>query len=310
MYKYRFSIFTATYNRAHLLPALYECVKAQTYSHADFEWIIVSDGSTDNTAEIVQGFINDGLLNIHFIQQTNGGKHTAWRAATKVFKGRYIVTADDDDPITSDMLSVFDKYWTELEASPSYDKFWEVRTRAEYEDGRLVGVEFPRPYFDSDYIEINFALKKGAEMVGCRKVEILRQEASVPNAFPFEGKCSNYPEGLRWVAAARKYKTRFVPEITRTYIIGHDSLCITPKGQKVTSTKKYNTLVEALESLNLMTDVLIKYSFKDYLMYILQVAYSSIRLREPVLGKVVHFMNRPLVLLAYIPAFIIYIFRR
>lgn len=64
-------------------------------------------------------------------------------------------------------------------------------------------------------------------MDGCRKVEVLRNEVSVPDNFMFEDKCSNFPEGVRWTRAARKYKTRFVPNIVRTYTIGHDSLCVT-----------------------------------------------------------------------------------
>lgn len=128
------------------------------------------------------------------------------------------------------MLEVFDSYWKQLEASSDYDNFWEVRTRARYENVKLVGQELPRPFFDSDYNDVNFKLKKGCEMIGCRKVEVLRNEAAVPGRFLFEDKCSNFPEGVRWTRAARKYKTRFVPDITSTYTIGHDSLCVTPVG--------------------------------------------------------------------------------
>lgn len=307
---YRFSIFTATYNRAHLLSALYECIKAQTYRHDDFEWVIVSDGSTDDTPALVQSFIDEGAVNIQFVNKENGGKHTAWRAATRIFRGRYVVTADDDDPVTPDMLSVFDKHWKELEASPEYNRFWEVRARAQYEDGRLVGMELPAPYFDSDYIELNYALKMGAEMVGCRKVEILRNEAAVPEKVLFDGKCSNYSEALRWTAAARKYRTRFISEVTRTYVIGHDSLCVSVKGQAVPSKKKYNTLVSGIYTLNTMSDILLKYSLKDYLTNILQVSYSSIRVKEPVLGLITHPSNKILVAMAYLPALLIYMFRR
>ena len=45
--RYTFSVFTPTYNRAHLLPRVYECLEKQTFR--DFEWLIVDDGSTDNT---------------------------------------------------------------------------------------------------------------------------------------------------------------------------------------------------------------------------------------------------------------------
>lgn len=231
MTKYRFSILTATYNRALMLERLAEEINKQTFGGL-YEWVIVNDGSTDNTVEVVNKIKTWSKVPITFINKTNGGKHTAWRVASKVFEGRYVVTCDDDDPITANMLDVFDLYWKQLEASLDYDNFWEVRTRAQYENGKLVGQELPRPYFDSDYNEVTFKLKKGCEMIGCRKVEVLRNEAAVPDKFLFEDKCSNFPEGVRWTRAARKYKTRFVPDITRTYTIGHDSLCVTPMGGK------------------------------------------------------------------------------
>ena len=212
-----------------MLESLARMINNQTFK-GSFEWVIVNDGSTDNTVQVVDKIIAKSKIPIKFIDKSNGGKHTAWREATKVFEGRYVVTCDDDDPITDDMLEVFDRYWKELESQPNYDIYWEIRARAQYEDGRLVGEELPHPYFDSDYNEVNFKLKKGCEMDGCRKVEVLRNEAAVPDDFMFDEKCSNFPEGVRWTCAARKYKTRFVPDIVRTYVIGHDSLCVTPVG--------------------------------------------------------------------------------
>ncbi|HBG0147373.1 TPA: glycosyltransferase family 2 protein, partial [Clostridioides difficile] len=54
MYKYKFTVFTPTYNRAHLLENLYNDLKAQTYDFNDFEWLIVDDGSSDSTKELVE----------------------------------------------------------------------------------------------------------------------------------------------------------------------------------------------------------------------------------------------------------------
>ena len=59
MYKYKFTIFTPTYNREYTLSKLYEDLKKQTYN--DFEWLIVDDGSTDNTEELVKKFIDEDV---------------------------------------------------------------------------------------------------------------------------------------------------------------------------------------------------------------------------------------------------------
>lgn len=197
-----------------------------------------------------------------------------------------------------------------IEESLDYEKFWEVRARAKYEDGSLVGPELPLPYFDSDYNEVTFKLHKGCEMVGCRKVEVLRNEAAVPEQILFDDKISNYTEGLRWSKAARKFKTRFVPDVIRTYVVGHDSLCVTPKGFNRSTQKNYNSLVNSLYSLNELHDLMKKYDVKRYIVTMLLLAYSSIRIHEPILQYVNRKSDRLLVALFLPLAFVFYKIRR
>ena len=64
------TLFTPTYNRAHLLERLYSSIKKQTYHH--FEWLIVDDGSTDNTSEVVKTFIEEGIITIKYVFKRNG----------------------------------------------------------------------------------------------------------------------------------------------------------------------------------------------------------------------------------------------
>ena len=276
-FKYRFTVFTATYNRCDMLPQLYESLVKQTFDRSRFEWIIVSDGSTDNTPSVVKGFVDTGELNIRFINKESGGKHTAWIAATPKFEGEYVVTCDDDDPVDPRMLEIFDKYWSELEKSPVYDSFWEVKARVKREDGVLVGPELSQPYFDSDYNEMVFKYGINCEMHGCRKSTVMKSLAAVPNYFPFQDKCSNYPEGIRWSAAARRFKTRFVPEVTRTYVVGHDSLCVTTDKRKRSSRKNYNSIVSALCCINNQKDLFLKYKPLKYYTFFAHLAHSAVR---------------------------------
>lgn len=309
MYKYRFSIFTATYNRADMLREVAQYVINQTF-RGGYEWIIVSDGSTDNTAEVVEEIKRQTDIPIKFVNnKENRGKHAAWRDATRLFEGQYICAADDDDPISLDMLTVFDRYWRQLEQQPDYDKFWEIRARCQYEDGQLVGHELPTPWFDSDYNEVSFKLNKACEFDSCRKVEVLRNEAAVPETFLYDGKCSNYAEVIRWSRAARKYKTRFVPDVLRTYVRGHESLCNT-KSRRWTSKKAYNHLVMGVHGLNEFGDLQRRYKPRAYVMQILITAYASIWAKEPVLEHLLHWQDRLLTFLAYIPAAGIYLFKR
>lgn len=309
-YKYRFSIFTATYNRGDRLCVLFNLLKAQSFK-AGFEWVIVSDGSVDNTSEYVASFIKEASIPITFIdKKTNEGKHSAWRAAMDKFQGRYIITCDDDDLITCDMLAVFDKHWHDLELSDCYKDFWEIRSRVVYENGQVIGNKLPAPYFDSDYNTVTFKIGIVGEMVGCRKTEVLKKEAAVPDTFSFDDKCSNFPEGIRWSRAARHFKTRYIPDITRTYVVGHDSLCVTPQGVKRSYKKDYNSLVYALYSLNEQSDLLIKYQKRKYLRLICQLAYSSIRVNESVYNLIQSGSNRILFLLCFFPMWILFYFRQ
>ena len=73
--KVKVSVVTPTYNRGNLLYKLYYSLINQTCEK--FEWIIIDDGSTDNTEQIVKKFIFSKKIKIYYLKKENGGKHTA-----------------------------------------------------------------------------------------------------------------------------------------------------------------------------------------------------------------------------------------
>ena len=95
----RLTIFTPTYNRAYTLPKLYESLCIQTFH--DFEWLIVDDGSTDHTRELIDGWIKDGKINIRYIYQENAGKMMAHNMAVKISDSELFMCADSDDYLCS-----------------------------------------------------------------------------------------------------------------------------------------------------------------------------------------------------------------
>lgn len=263
-YKFRFSVFTATRNRAQMLWRLYLELKVQIFK--DFEWVIINDGSSDNTDDVVKKIKEEKALSIQYLYKAGGGKHTAWRVATPLFQGQYVVTADDDDNVTKDMLAIFDKHWANLEQSVNYNLFWEIRSRCKRIDGSLIGQILPSPWYDSDYNIVSYKLKVFCEMVGCRKVEVLRNEAAVPAEFPFMDDASNFDEAIRWSRAARKYKTRFVPEVTRIYNETPNSLCANTFDRCIAGEKRIiaNKMVEFYYTLLERSDLLLRYDKKRY----------------------------------------------
>ena len=97
------SIVTPTYNRGELLKRCFVSLLKQ--SDQDFEWIIVDDGSTDNTEEVVNGFTAD--FPVKYVKKENGGKHTALNKSHAYIQGKYVVILDSDDylyPNTIELL--------------------------------------------------------------------------------------------------------------------------------------------------------------------------------------------------------------
>ena len=81
------TVFTPTYNRAKLLPRLHKSLQEQT--NKDFEWVIIDDGSTDNTKEVIDNIIiqQDNDFPIRYFYKENGGKHTAINQGVKLALG-------------------------------------------------------------------------------------------------------------------------------------------------------------------------------------------------------------------------------
>jgi hypothetical protein len=156
-----------------------------------------------------------------------------------------------------DALEIFHTEWCNLEKQANYDEFWEVRARVSRDGKNIHGKALPQSPFDSSYIDINFKYKFGTlEMQGCRKVEVLRNEAAVPEHFVYDSQCSNFAEKIRWIRASRKYKTRFIDKIVRVYNESEVSLSSSNKGQKRSSKRTYNGLVTAIYDLNENHDLL------------------------------------------------------
>lgn len=93
--KVKLTIFTPTYNRKNELSNVYKSLLEQT--NKEFEWLIIDDGSTDNTEGMVNEWINDNKINIIYYKKENGGKHTAYNYALDKCDTDYMFVALDSD---------------------------------------------------------------------------------------------------------------------------------------------------------------------------------------------------------------------
>lgn len=211
----RFTVFTPTYDRVHTLPRVYHSLQVQTYR--DFEWLIVDDGSTDNTEEVVRGWQQQADFPIRYFWQPNRGKHVAFNHGVTQARGELFLTLDSDDACVPEALARFVHHWEAIPASRR-QQFSAVTAHCMYQDGRLVGTSFPHDITDSDSLEIVYRFKVRGEKWGFHRTDVLKQ-------YPFpELEMTYMPEGVIWGKIARRFKTRFVNEALRIYYTDQPSL--------------------------------------------------------------------------------------
>ena len=106
------TIFTPTYNRAYLLPKLYDSLVAQ--EQKDFEWLIIDDGSTDNTEDLIKKFQNENKIRIRYVKQKNSGKYKAINKALDLALGELFMIVDSDDYLTTNAIILIKKYYEQI----------------------------------------------------------------------------------------------------------------------------------------------------------------------------------------------------
>lgn len=187
--KIKLTIFTPTYNRSHTLSRTYESLLAQDCK--DFIWLIVDDGSTDDTKSLVEKWMSvDNGFEIQYIYKKNGGMHTAHNTAYENIKTELNVCIDSDDCMAENAVDLILKKWDNV-CDKGYAGL--IGLDATF-DGNIIGKGFKRGMLDttlSEYYEAGGA--------GDKKL-VYRTE--IINKYP------PYPvfDGEKYVALAYKYR--------------------------------------------------------------------------------------------------------
>ncbi|MGV4535861.1 glycosyltransferase family 2 protein [Ornithobacterium rhinotracheale] len=193
----RISIITPTYNRANLLARVFDSLQNQ--ESKDFEWIVIDDGSTDNTDELIKTFSPNGF-DLSYYKKTNGGKHTALNFGIKKANGDYIILLDSDDYLTSNAISfVSDK----IKEIKDKEKTVGIAGRRIYKNGKIVGTE------NFDHINTSSLNIKYKYNVTGDLVEVFSKKVLLEFPFPeIEGE-KFCPEALVWNRISQKYNLDF-----------------------------------------------------------------------------------------------------
>jgi glycosyltransferase involved in cell wall biosynthesis len=200
-WEHTFTIFIPTYNRAWCLPRALQSISESRFR--DFEVIVIDDGSTDDTRELIAQWQTNVDYPLRYIYQENAGKAAAHNRAVDEARGFLFMTVDSDDSLLPDALEGIKRQWDAIpeEQKPS---FAGVCGHCLDETGELSGSKFPRDTIDSDYLEIASMVPHWGE-----KREAIRTTVMREYLFPLiEGEKHLRPT-LILRRMAHRYKMRF-----------------------------------------------------------------------------------------------------
>lgn len=257
MDKYTFTVFTPTYNRAQLLGRVYDSLKQQTFK--DFEWVVVDDGSTDGTKELIHNWVDERGTPIKYYWQPNSGKHVAINRGVSVAQGSLFVILDSDDWLAPHALERIKYHWDSIPKSRR-DEFCGIVGLYAYPSGEVVGSRFPQEVLDSDSIDIRIRYRVTGDNFGANRTDVLR-------CYPFPEDLGRFvTESLIWNRIAQKYSLRFVNEVLAYKEYQPDGLSARSILVRAKSSKAarlyYKEFVSAGRSLPL------KIAFRNYANYI------------------------------------------
>lgn len=132
------TIFTPAYNRAHTLHLGYEALLRQTCK--DFEWLIIDDGSTDNTRALVAGWIKEYKIPIRYHYQENQGMHGAHNTAYRLIETELNTCIDSDDYMPDDAVEKIVTFWKKY----GNDKVAGMIGLDQTIQGKIIGTTFPK----------------------------------------------------------------------------------------------------------------------------------------------------------------------
>lgn len=289
----KLSVLTPTYNRADTLEKLYTSLVLNSYSNLDFEWIIMDDGSTDKTSMLVNGFINQKIIDIKYFKQENKGKMSAMNELVKYATGDVMITCDSDDYFTPD---AFDEIRRNMHLLEENDDTYALAFLIQDSKGNISGNKFEEDYHKGSMFDFYYREKKTGELTLLFKSSIRKE---------YVHKLEN---GEKFITEARLYH-----EIDEKYhVIGINKPIMVREYQDDGYSKNirkvmkenpvgyYHFFKEILErDLSGVTFAKLMYTYKHYILFsILSGA------KNPIFG-VSGTMNKIMLLLLWIPGLIV-----
>lgn len=286
------TILTPAYNRAGLLPRLYASLLCQT--NKDFCWLIIDDGSEDETESLMRKYQADGKLEILYDRQENGGKHRALNRGIGQIDSELTFIVDSDDYLPADAVEIIIDY------HKKYCKIKETKKLCGYsflrchEDGRVNTAYFPEDEKIDTYLSVRINGNIGGDKAEVFYTDILKQYP-----FPeYEGE-KYMPEDVVWMRMSGPYRMVHINQ--NVYICDYLEGGLTRTGRRMKIHSPKGMVLRSKSYLN-CKEVRLKVKVKMMLLYIIYghfARYTNRKLFEEVEGKV-------LWILCFFPSMLLY----
>ena len=260
------TILTPTYNREKYLNVLYKSLKKQT--NKQFKWLIIDDGSTDNTEEYVNKIINENKIEIIYYKKKNGGKHTALNYGFKKLDTELFIIVDSDDFLIEDainkIINAHDKY-------KNNNKLAAYVFLKGYTNGKSVTTQFKENEFIENYNEYII----NTNLVG-DKAEVFKSKIFKKYEFDEYKNEKFLGEGYLWSEISKKYDMVFKNEII--YICEYLEQGLTKSGRTLRIKNPLGGMRHAREYIDKIFNI--KIVIKNLLLYIAYSKFANISFKD------------------------------
>ncbi|MBP6396563.1 MAG: glycosyltransferase family 2 protein [Saprospiraceae bacterium] len=209
------TVFTPTFNRSYCLHRVLESLKSQTFKN--FEWLIIDDGSIDDTKSWVEHNRPTCEFQIRYFYQENNGKHNAINKGASEAFGEFIIIADSDDTFKPETLEVFLDTFYKIPEPEKYAGIWCL---VEDESGNIVGDRFPNKDWDCGVTEFYFKNRIQGEKWQMMRTAIMRKHP-MPNV---KIKGLYVEESIMWMSISKFYLFRCINIPLRIYHSSSDGI--------------------------------------------------------------------------------------
>ena len=276
---FTFSVITPTYNRSHFIHRVYQSLYNQTFQ--DFEWIVINDGSTDDTDKIVSQLIHEAPFPIQYVYQKHSGLHVSRNKGIAMARGYLSVFLDDDDVLLPHALERFWYWWNQIPQAQQ-DKFAGVTALcADLVTGEIIGDRFPQDMMVANNVQMFGVLRIRGDKARCFRTEVLR-------AYPWPTDIGSYvTAALVYNRISKSYLLLFVNEVLMLKQVGTTHPRITHKKKQLLAKSPYATRLYFKEYLEHPLPLLerlralahyVRYSFHGNISLCKQIAESPYKL--------------------------------